>query len=83
MPPALPVGRAILELTPPGRVALMPARPIAPVLITIYVCVGTLQPANVRSTFGPVGRLVVSPAYHRLHHDPGVLRANLGVVLTV
>ncbi len=27
-------------------VALMPGRPIAPVLITIYVCIGTLQHAN-------------------------------------
>ena len=34
-------------------VALMPARPIAPALITIYVCVGTLQHANLRWTFGP------------------------------
>src|SRR5689334_21522124 len=43
-------------------VALMPARPIAPVLITIYVCIGTLQHANLRWTFGPVGRVRVSPA---------------------
>jgi sterol desaturase/sphingolipid hydroxylase (fatty acid hydroxylase superfamily) len=63
--------------------ALMPTRPIAPVLITIYVCVGTLQHANVRWTFGPVGRVLVSPAYHRLHHAPDVQRLNLGVVLTV
>jgi sterol desaturase/sphingolipid hydroxylase (fatty acid hydroxylase superfamily) len=64
-------------------VALMPARPIAPVLITIYVCIGTLQHANLRWTFGPVGRLVVSPAYHRLHHAPDVQDVNLGVVLTI
>jgi sterol desaturase/sphingolipid hydroxylase (fatty acid hydroxylase superfamily) len=64
-------------------VALMPARPMAPVLITIYVCIGTLQHANVRWTFGPVGRAIVSPAYHRLHHAPDTQRANLGVVLTI
>jgi sterol desaturase/sphingolipid hydroxylase (fatty acid hydroxylase superfamily) len=64
-------------------VALMPARPIAPVLITIYVCIGTLQHANLRWTFGPVGRVIVSPAYHRLHHAPDVQDVNLGVVLTV
>jgi sterol desaturase/sphingolipid hydroxylase (fatty acid hydroxylase superfamily) len=64
-------------------VALMPTRPIAPVLITIYVCIGTLQHANIRWTFGPVGRLIVSPAYHRLHHAPDVQSINLGVVLTV
>ena len=64
-------------------VVLMPARPIAPVLITVYVCIGTLQHANLRWTFGPVGRVLVSPAYHRLHHAPDTQRVNLGVVLTV
>jgi sterol desaturase/sphingolipid hydroxylase (fatty acid hydroxylase superfamily) len=64
-------------------VALMPARPIAPVLITIYVCIGTLQHANLRWTFGPAGRVLVSPAYHRLHHAPDTQQVNLGVVLTI
>ena len=64
-------------------VALMPARPIAPALITIYVCIGTLQHANLRWTFGPVGRVIVSPAYHRLHHAPDPQAVNLGVVLTI
>jgi sterol desaturase/sphingolipid hydroxylase (fatty acid hydroxylase superfamily) len=63
-------------------VILLPTRPIAPVLITIYICVGTLQHANLRWTFGPVGRVIVSPAYHRLHHATDVQRANLGVVFT-
>jgi sterol desaturase/sphingolipid hydroxylase (fatty acid hydroxylase superfamily) len=62
---------------------LMPTRPIAPVLITIYVCIGTLQHANLRWTFGPVGRVLVSPAYHRLHHAADTQRLNLSVVLTV
>ena len=64
-------------------VALMPTRAIAPVLITAYVCVGTLQHANLRWTFGPVGRVVVSPAYHRLHHATDNQAVNLGVVLTI
>jgi sterol desaturase/sphingolipid hydroxylase (fatty acid hydroxylase superfamily) len=64
-------------------VVLMPTRPIAPVVITIYVCLGTLQHANLRWTFGPVGRVVVSPAYHRLHHATDIQRLNLGVVLTI
>jgi sterol desaturase/sphingolipid hydroxylase (fatty acid hydroxylase superfamily) len=64
-------------------VVLMPTRPIAPVLITIYVCIGTLQHANLRWTFGPVGRVIVSPAYHRLHHARETQRVNLGVVLTI
>jgi sterol desaturase/sphingolipid hydroxylase (fatty acid hydroxylase superfamily) len=64
-------------------VALMPARPIDPVLITVYVCIGTLQHANLRWTFGPAGRVIVSPAYHRLHHAPDTQQLNLGVVLTI
>ena len=64
-------------------VALMPTRPMAPVLITIYVCIGTLQHANLRWTFGPACRVLVSPAYHRLHHAPDTQRVNLGVVLTI
>jgi sterol desaturase/sphingolipid hydroxylase (fatty acid hydroxylase superfamily) len=64
-------------------VALMPARPIAPVLITVYVCIGTLQHANLRWTFGPLGRLLVSPAYHRFHHACDDQAVNLGVVLTI
>jgi len=64
-------------------VVLMPTRPIAPVLITTYVCIGTLQHANLRWTFGPLGRVIVSPAYHRLHHAPDTQGLNLGVVLTI
>jgi sterol desaturase/sphingolipid hydroxylase (fatty acid hydroxylase superfamily) len=64
-------------------VVLMPARAIAPVLITIYVCIGTLQHANLRWTFGPLGRVIVSPAYHRLHHARENQAVNLGVVLTI
>ena len=63
--------------------ALIPTRPIAPVLITCYVCIGTLQHANLRWTFGPIGRVIVSPAYHRMHHALEVQDVNLGVVLTI
>ena len=34
-----------------------------------YGCLATLPHANLRWTFGPLGRVFVSPAYHRLHHD--------------
>jgi sterol desaturase/sphingolipid hydroxylase (fatty acid hydroxylase superfamily) len=33
-----------------------------------YGCLVTLPHANLRWTFGPLGRIFVSPAYHRLHH---------------
>ena len=65
-------------------VVLMGDRAIAPILITFYVCLGTLTHTNVRWTFGPLGRVVVSPAYHRLHHwADGPAGMNLGIVLTV
>jgi sterol desaturase/sphingolipid hydroxylase (fatty acid hydroxylase superfamily) len=64
-------------------VVLMPDQPIAPVLITIYICIGTLQHANLRWSFGPLGRLIVSPAYHRYHHDRASQGINLGVVFTI
>ena len=60
------------------------AHPLAPVLITVYVCLGTLPHTNVRWSYGPLGRVLVSPAYHRQHHAiDGRQEANLGVVLTV
>jgi sterol desaturase/sphingolipid hydroxylase (fatty acid hydroxylase superfamily) len=60
------------------------AHPLAPVLITVYVCLGTLPHANVRWSYGPLGRVLVSPAYHRLHHAVDSRpEANLGIVLTV
>jgi sterol desaturase/sphingolipid hydroxylase (fatty acid hydroxylase superfamily) len=65
-------------------VVVLLGRGIAPVLVTSYVCLGTLPHANVRWCFGPLGRVFVSPAYHRLHHAPeGSLGINLGVVLTI
>lgn len=65
-------------------VVLIGHRPMAPSLITAYVCLGTLPHANVKWSFGPFGKLIVSPAYHRLHHSyEGSKGLNLGVVLTV
>ena len=36
--------------------------------VIVYSCLVTLPHANLRWTFGPLGRILVSPAYHRLHH---------------
>jgi sterol desaturase/sphingolipid hydroxylase (fatty acid hydroxylase superfamily) len=64
--------------------ALAGHRGLAPGLISAYVCLGTLPHANVRWTYGLMGRVFVSPAYHRLHHAiEGPDGMNLGVVLTV
>ncbi|HEY1734363.1 MAG TPA: sterol desaturase family protein [Acidimicrobiales bacterium] len=53
--------------------------------LILYGCLVTLPHANLRWTFGPLGKVVVSPAYHRLHHarelaDPR-RAVNLGFVL--
>jgi sterol desaturase/sphingolipid hydroxylase (fatty acid hydroxylase superfamily) len=65
-------------------VALAGFHPLAPVLITVYLCLGTLTHANVPWSFGPLGKVFVSPAYHRLHHaTDGRSGANLAVVLTI
>jgi sterol desaturase/sphingolipid hydroxylase (fatty acid hydroxylase superfamily) len=55
----------------------------APVLVA-YVVLSTLPHANVPWDFGPLRRVLVSPAYHRLHHDRDDVRGvNLGTVLVV
>ncbi len=41
--------------------------------IVTYACLITLPHANLRWTFGPLGRVFVSPAYHRLHHSATML----------
>jgi sterol desaturase/sphingolipid hydroxylase (fatty acid hydroxylase superfamily) len=65
-------------------VALMPDRSLAPILVTVYLCLGALPHANVPWSFGPVGKVLCSPAYHRLHHRvEGPYDVNLGIVLTV
>jgi len=65
-------------------IVVMGDRPIAPTLITVYICLSTLSHANVAWSFGPVGKVVVSPAYHRLHHSLDASSGvNLGIVLTI
>jgi sterol desaturase/sphingolipid hydroxylase (fatty acid hydroxylase superfamily) len=54
------------------------------VVLTVYACLGALPHANVRWTYGPVGRIVISPAYHRIHHSAtGRLDINLGTVFAI
>jgi sterol desaturase/sphingolipid hydroxylase (fatty acid hydroxylase superfamily) len=51
------------------------------VVLTAYACLGALPHANVRWSYGPAGRALVSPAYHRIHHAAaGRLDINLGTV---
>ncbi len=49
-----------------------------------YVLVSTMPHTNVNWGFGPLRYVMVSPAYHRLHHDRDDRRGvNLGTVLVV
>jgi len=50
-------------------------------VLTVYACLGALPHANVRWTYGKLGRIMISPAYHRIHHSAtGRLDINLGTV---
>ena len=54
------------------------------VVLTVYACLGALPHANVRWTYGKLGRIFISPAYHRIHHSAtGRLDINLGTVFAV
>jgi sterol desaturase/sphingolipid hydroxylase (fatty acid hydroxylase superfamily) len=67
-----------------AALAMMGERSLAPALITSYVCLGTLPHANVGWSFGPLGKVIVSPSYHRRHHSAeGEHDVNLAVVLPV
>jgi sterol desaturase/sphingolipid hydroxylase (fatty acid hydroxylase superfamily) len=72
----------LLSAVPILAVAANTVTPTA--VFTAYACLGALPHANVRWTYGPVGRILVSPAYHRIHHSAtGRLDINLGTVFAV
>lgn len=53
-------------------------------LLTAFACFGALPHANVRWSYGRVGRWIISPTYHRIHHRPtGRLDINIGTIFTV
>jgi sterol desaturase/sphingolipid hydroxylase (fatty acid hydroxylase superfamily) len=71
-------------LTVVPSVALLSYASVPPTAIVIYLVLATFPHANLRWTFGPLGRLFVSPAYHRIHHAAvGRNDLNLGTVLTL
>lgn len=52
-------------------------------VLTAYACLGALPHANVRWNYAVIGRVFISPAYHRIHHRAtGRLDINLGTVFT-
>lgn len=54
--------------------------------VIVYGCLVALPHANLRWDYGPAGKILISPAYHRLHHARtpinGKLAVNYGFVLT-
>ncbi|HEX3707567.1 MAG TPA: sterol desaturase family protein [Mycobacteriales bacterium] len=52
-------------------------------LLTVFACFGALPHANTRWSYGRLGRWVISPTYHRVHHrTTGRLDINLGTIFT-
>jgi len=54
--------------------------------LIVYACLTALPHANLNWSFGPLSRLIVSPAYHRLHHARRLGKrgnVNFGFVLVV
>jgi sterol desaturase/sphingolipid hydroxylase (fatty acid hydroxylase superfamily) len=50
-------------------------------VLTAYSGLGALPHANVRWTYGRAGKVLISPACHRIHHAAsGRLDINLGTV---
>jgi sterol desaturase/sphingolipid hydroxylase (fatty acid hydroxylase superfamily) len=53
-------------------------------LLVLYGGWVALAHSNTNLTFGPLGRVIVSPNYHRIHHRlDGAQDVNLGFVLTI
>jgi sterol desaturase/sphingolipid hydroxylase (fatty acid hydroxylase superfamily) len=72
----------VISAIPVLALAANGATPAA--VLTAYACLGALPHANVRWSYGWLGKVCVSPAYHRRHHAPtGRLDVNMGTVFTV
>ena len=57
---------------------------VSALLLVLYGGWVALAHSNTNLTFGPVGRVFVSPNYHRLHHRlDGAQDVNLGFALTI
>ena len=53
-------------------------------LLVIYGGIVAFAHSNTNLSFGPLGRIVVSPNYHRIHHKlDGPQDVNLGFALTI
>ena len=57
---------------------------IPTILLVVYAGIVAFEHSNTNLSFGPLGRVLVSPNYHRLHHRlVGRQDINLGFALTI
>ena len=81
---AHPLVHTSFQLTAVPLVVLGTGGAVPATVLVGYVVLSTLPHANVTWGFGPLRYVVVSPAYHRLHHDRNDRRGvNLGTVLVI
>jgi sterol desaturase/sphingolipid hydroxylase (fatty acid hydroxylase superfamily) len=81
---AHPLVHTSFQLTAVPLIVLGTGGAVPGTVLVGYVVLSTLPHANVTWGFGPLRYVVVSPAYHRLHHDRDDVRGvNLGTVLVI
>jgi sterol desaturase/sphingolipid hydroxylase (fatty acid hydroxylase superfamily) len=67
----------------PG-VVLLSNGALSTTLLAVYAAIVAFAHSNTRLGFGPIGRIVVSPNYHRIHHRlVGSQEVNLGFALSI
>jgi sterol desaturase/sphingolipid hydroxylase (fatty acid hydroxylase superfamily) len=72
----------LLALVP--GVVLLANGTLSVTVLALYAGVVAFAHSNTRLGFGPLGRLFVSPNYHRIHHRlDGAQDVNLGFALTI
>ena len=72
----------LLALVP--GVVLLANGALSVTLLVIYGGIVAFAHSNTRLSFGPLGRVFVSPNYHRIHHQlDGPQDVNLGFVLSI
>jgi hypothetical protein len=81
---AHPLVHTSFQLTAVPLIVLGTGGAVPATVLVGYVLLSTMPHSNVNWGFGPLRYVLVSPAYHRLHHDRDDRRGvNLGTVLVL
>ena len=81
---AHPLVHTSFQLTAVPLIVLGTGGAVPASVLVGYIVLSTMPHANVNWGFGPLRYVIVSPAYHRLHHDRDDRRGvNLGTVLVL